>query len=66
VLIHRELGDQWALAISLANLATALQDTGEPDDARSYWREAMAALADFDDPRAARMRARLSARLSAR
>jgi tetratricopeptide (TPR) repeat protein len=63
VLTHRELGDRWSLAIALANLATAVAETGEPDDARSSWSEAMAALADFDDPRAVRMREQIIARL---
>jgi tetratricopeptide (TPR) repeat protein len=54
---HRELGDGWQAAVSLTNLAAALQLTGAADDARDHYREALSLLVEFDDPKAARLRA---------
>jgi tetratricopeptide (TPR) repeat protein len=62
---HRELGDRWQLAIALANLAAAMRETGSPASARSYWSEAATILAEFDDPRAARLRIRIDDSLAA-
>jgi tetratricopeptide (TPR) repeat protein len=53
---YREFGDRWHLASTLVNLATALADTEEPSQAAPHWTEALSALADFDDPRAVRLR----------
>ena len=55
---HRELGDRWQLAVSLDNLAIALNEAGDPEQARSCWAEAVTLLGDFADPRAVRMRDR--------
>ncbi|PRX97169.1 tetratricopeptide repeat protein [Allonocardiopsis opalescens] len=56
---HRGRGDQWALAISLSNLAKALAGTGDLREARNQQREAVRLLADFPDPSAMRRRAEL-------
>ncbi|WP_308424018.1 ATP-binding protein, partial [Saccharopolyspora thermophila] len=60
VALHRAVGDRWRLAGSLGNLANALAASGSGADAlRPLVREALVALADFDDPRAAALRTRL-------
>jgi tetratricopeptide (TPR) repeat protein len=63
VAAHRELGDRWQLGIELDNLATALGRAGEPGEARGHWEEALRALADFDDPKAVRLRDRVAGNL---
>ncbi|GAA4530772.1 ATP-binding protein [Amycolatopsis samaneae] len=65
VATHRELGDRWRLAGALANLAMALQEAEEPEDAHTHWAEASAVLAEFDDPRAVRLRERVEENLAA-
>ncbi|MEV6825106.1 tetratricopeptide repeat protein [Amycolatopsis sp. NPDC051102] len=62
--VHRECGDRWHLAVTLDSLATTLGLLGKPDHARQAWREAQPLLTDVDDPRAARLRARVEQRLS--
>jgi tetratricopeptide (TPR) repeat protein len=52
----RELGARWQLANALANLAVALRDAEHVEQARQHWTEALSILAEFDDPRAIRMR----------
>lgn len=62
--VHRELGDHWQLATTLAHLATALDHTGDHDGARSCRQEAVALLAGFDDPPAADLHTRLTQMLA--
>ena len=57
------MGDRWQLGIELDNLATALGRAGEPGEARGHWEEALRALADFDDPKAVRLRDRVARNL---
>lgn len=57
--VHRELGDNWRLALALGCLAESLRGSGAGEDADAYVREAARLLAPYDDPRAARLRARL-------
>ncbi|MGH3866660.1 MAG: tetratricopeptide repeat protein [Pseudonocardiaceae bacterium] len=59
VATHRELGARWHLSTALANLAAALRETGNSDQARQHWEEASSILAEFDDPKATRMRNQL-------
>jgi tetratricopeptide (TPR) repeat protein len=56
----RELDDRWQLAVALDHLATAVDATGAATEARTYREEATGLLDGFTDPRARRMRARLS------
>ncbi|MGX7827257.1 ATP-binding protein [Actinokineospora sp. 24-640] len=65
VAAHRDLRDRWHLALALDNLATTLADTGEHAPARASWAESLSILSEFDDPRAARLRERVTARLAA-
>jgi tetratricopeptide (TPR) repeat protein len=60
--VHRELGDDWQQAVELDLLAAALA-AEDPATAREHWAGALAALAPFDDPRAAGLRARVQERL---
>ncbi|MFD9890673.1 ATP-binding protein [Amycolatopsis sp. NPDC059027] len=59
VAFHRELGDRWQLALALHHLATALRSSDDPAPARAHWTEASALLAEFGDPKAVRIRARV-------
>jgi tetratricopeptide (TPR) repeat protein len=63
VATHRVRGDQWQLALSLANLADALTCGGDPQ-AREHRREAARLLAGYSDPPAAAKRAELDAALA--
>ncbi|MGP4017459.1 ATP-binding protein [Saccharopolyspora sp. 5N708] len=56
----RELDDQWQLAVALDHLATALDATDAATEAETCREEAAELLDRFHDPRARRMRARLS------
>lgn len=60
VAAHRELSDGWQLAVALNNLATSLHHAGSTEEARHYWQDALSILADFDDPKATRIRRRIS------
>ncbi|WP_318279437.1 MULTISPECIES: ATP-binding protein [Streptomyces] len=55
--VHRELGDSWNAAVALDALATALR-ADRPEEARRCWSDVLRLIAEFDDPRAARLRAR--------
>lgn len=57
---HCELGDRWSLARCLCHLANALEQQDSPEQARSYWEEALPLLADFDDPEAGALRQRIT------
>ncbi|GII93121.1 ATP-binding protein [Sinosporangium siamense] len=57
--VFRELGDSWNTAVVLNHLADALQAIGAEGEAEPLWREAMALVAEFDDPRANRLRDRI-------
>ncbi|NGO72709.1 tetratricopeptide repeat protein [Streptomyces boncukensis] len=57
--VHRELPDPWQLALALEGLVRALRQSDGPQAARPYWAEALHAVADFPDQRAADLRARL-------
>ncbi|MEU8264287.1 tetratricopeptide repeat protein [Micromonospora sp. NPDC048999] len=57
--VHRQLGDGWQLALTLDHLAAALVDAGRPEEGSRWWREAVALLAGFPDPRAAGLRSRI-------
>ncbi|MER7184908.1 tetratricopeptide repeat protein [Streptomyces hyaluromycini] len=62
IAIYREVQDRWALAGALVNLALVLSgEDGEgardaEDEARTHATEAVTILAEFDDPRALRLR----------
>ncbi|MCK2239245.1 MULTISPECIES: tetratricopeptide repeat protein [unclassified Crossiella] len=64
VVTQRRLGDRWQLARALDNLARAHAETEPPGESGPLWTEALAALADFGDPRAEALRARITARLA--
>ncbi len=59
--VHHELGDPWNEALALDGLAAALVDKDQ-DAARQAWSQSARLLteADFQDPRAARVRERIS------
>jgi tetratricopeptide (TPR) repeat protein len=57
--VHRELDDRWHLAVALHGLALAQGLAGEARAAEETRRQALDALADFDDPVARAMRSRL-------
>ncbi|GGM24589.1 tetratricopeptide repeat protein [Micromonospora yangpuensis] len=61
---HRQLGDNWQLALSLDRLATALKLTGRTRDAQQHWREALSLSAAYDDARAAALRDRITEALT--
>ncbi|RAO30094.1 Regulatory protein AfsR [Micromonospora noduli] len=54
--VHRQLRDDWQLVLTLDHLATALIDVGRVEEAHRWWREAVALLSSFPDPRAERLR----------
>ncbi|RKT54141.1 ATP-binding protein [Saccharothrix australiensis] len=60
--IHQDLADHWHTALSLAGLAVVLDQLDEPSKARQHRDKALAAIADFTDPRAAALRRQLSGR----
>jgi len=64
VSVHSRHGEQWLLAVTLDNLATALDQTGAATEARRHWTDAGQALIGFTDPAARRLRDRVG-RLSA-
>ncbi|MEH0986376.1 tetratricopeptide repeat protein [Micromonospora sp. CPCC 205556] len=57
--VHRQLGDDWQLALALEHLAAALIEVGRVEEAHRWWREAVALLSSFPDPRAQRLRRRV-------
>ncbi|MFD6342992.1 ATP-binding protein [Streptomyces sp. NPDC060131] len=61
VAVHRELGDTWDEAMALDGLAEALF-ADDPEAALGHWTEALALLADYDDPRAVAVRDRIARR----
>ncbi|MEU0279713.1 tetratricopeptide repeat protein [Streptomyces sp. NPDC006195] len=61
VAVHRELGDTWDEAMALDGLAEALF-ADDPEAALGHWTEALALLADYDDPRALAVRDRIARR----
>ncbi|MDX8033276.1 tetratricopeptide repeat protein [Lentzea sp. BCCO 10_0856] len=48
----RETADRWSLARALTNLTLALNDSERPEQAAATQQEAIATLAEFDEPRA--------------
>ncbi|MGC0315329.1 ATP-binding protein [Kitasatospora acidiphila] len=58
--VHGELGDRWQRAVALSHLADALDATGGSADASRHRSEALALLGEFTDPRAERLRERLT------
>ncbi|MFJ1913622.1 tetratricopeptide repeat protein [Streptomyces sp. NPDC088147] len=61
VAVHRELGDTWDEAMALDGLAEALF-ADDLEAALGHWTEALALLADYDDPRALAVRDRIGRR----
>ncbi|MGF6888775.1 tetratricopeptide (TPR) repeat protein [Nocardia sp. GAS34] len=61
VAAQRELGDRWLLASALEQLGTDMRHVGDAGSARSCLEEAQSILAEFDDPKAVRMRRRIAA-----
>jgi tetratricopeptide (TPR) repeat protein len=59
---HRQLDDDWELAVTLDHLALALVAAGRAEAAHRHWQEADTLLARFDDPRAAALRHSIAAR----
>ncbi|MFD3974299.1 ATP-binding protein [Streptomyces cyaneofuscatus] len=59
VTTYRAGGDRWALAHALVNLALALADAGDAEQAAAHAAEASAALSGFDDARATAQRRRI-------
>ncbi|WP_067683898.1 ATP-binding protein [Nocardia miyunensis] len=58
---HRELDDRWLLATDLEQLGYDLRRAGDPDSGRPHLEEAQSILAEFNDPKATRMRQRIAA-----
>ncbi|WP_216895788.1 ATP-binding protein [Nocardia alni] len=63
VAAQRELGDRWLWACALAHLGDDLHRSDDADGARPCWIQARSLLAEFDDPKANRLRQRVSASL---
>jgi tetratricopeptide (TPR) repeat protein len=61
--IHGDLEDHWRLAVALDNLASALDRVGDSTQARQHRVAALSALESFDDPKAIRLRRRISTAL---
>lgn len=60
------LGNQYFAAESLASLGNAADAAGDQDAARRTWQRALAILDDLQHPRAAEIRTRLGALVTAR
>jgi tetratricopeptide (TPR) repeat protein len=60
VAIHRDLDDSWQLAVALHHFATALDETGEHDEARQAWRDAANLVTALPGPRADALRTSIS------
>lgn len=58
--VHEELGDAWELAVECELLAAGLDDE-DPDEATVLRARALACLEPYADPRAGRLRARITA-----
>lgn len=58
--VHREVGNLWRAANDLHDLAAVLTIRGEPDRAASCLSDAIALLAEFNDPLANALRARVA------
>lgn len=58
--LFRALGNRPPLAAVLTQLGDHLHATGQPQDARGAWQEALAILEDLQHPIASRVRAKLS------
>jgi tetratricopeptide (TPR) repeat protein len=59
VTAFRDTGDRWLLARALTNLTLALRESERPEQAAATEQEAMAVLAEFDEPRARQLVASL-------
>lgn len=59
IAIYRETQDRWALAGALVNLALVLSGEDADGEARTHAAEAATILAEFDDPRALRLREKI-------
>ncbi|WP_425426022.1 ATP-binding protein [Amycolatopsis xylanica] len=60
---HRELGDDWLLAVSLHHLATSLKQSGKIEEARIAWEEVTTLLEAASGNRAAELRILVSGEL---
>jgi tetratricopeptide (TPR) repeat protein len=63
VATHQSRNDQWSLALALANLADALDQDGDPLEARQHREEAIRLLAVYTDPPARAKRTALEVSL---
>ncbi|MEU7477880.1 tetratricopeptide repeat protein [Lentzea sp. NPDC042327] len=59
VTAFRDTGDRWMLACALTNLTLALRESEQPGQAAATEQEALAVLAEFDEPRARQLVATL-------
>ncbi|MFF2845642.1 ATP-binding protein [Streptomyces sp. NPDC058001] len=63
--VHRELSDRWKAAATLDHLASSLRNTDDAgEQARASWQEALALLAEFDDPETDTLRTSIETALS--
>jgi tetratricopeptide (TPR) repeat protein len=63
VAIHRDLDDQWQLAVSLDRLATALAEIDQQVEAYDSWRTSLSLIEEFPGLRAETLRASIRERL---
>lgn len=61
---YRRNGARWNLALCLDRMAEVSSENRAGEAAHAFWREALEAVEDFPDPRATRLRERLTARIS--
>ncbi|WP_433205236.1 ATP-binding protein [Dactylosporangium sp. CS-047395] len=64
VAAHRELDDVWRLAAAVNNMAITTAALGDRVAARQQWSDAADLVVEFDDPRAAALRAEIAERLA--
>ncbi|GAA1467115.1 ATP-binding protein [Nocardiopsis exhalans] len=61
---YRRNGARWNLALCLNRLAEVSSENRAGEAAHAFWHEALETIEDFPDPRATRLRERLTARIS--
>jgi tetratricopeptide (TPR) repeat protein len=59
VALYREVGDRYLEAVAIDLLGLALRDSGDMDQARACWRQALKIFMDLGVPEVNEVRARL-------
>ena len=58
--LHRAAGSRWGAGDTLGHLGDTCHAAGKLQEARAFWEEALAILADLNAPEADQIRARLT------